>query len=167
MKKTLLFSILIMASCCIWAQPATQTVVASSGNSFTANGVTLEWTLGEVAIETLTGSNATLTQGFHQGNLTITAIEPSLVQGFDISVYPNPVSDILFVKTIAVDQVIAEKMLIRLFDQQGKLLVEQPWQDAMVTEEISLSTFSKSVYYLVVLNTSGAKLKTFIVEKVK
>jgi membrane-bound inhibitor of C-type lysozyme len=49
-----------------------QQVVASSGNSATAGGYTVAWTLGEPVIETLSGSNNILTQGMHQTNLVVT-----------------------------------------------------------------------------------------------
>lgn len=50
------------------AQSISPSVIASSGGSGTVGGVTVDWTVGEVAVTTLDNGTNILTQGFHQGD---------------------------------------------------------------------------------------------------
>ena len=45
-------------------------VISTSGSSFTYENYSVEYTLGELAIDNI-GNDLILTQGFHQGNLAI------------------------------------------------------------------------------------------------
>ena len=46
-------------------------VIASSGETLTNNGVTLDFTIGELAVTTITDNTTILTQGFHQGTILL------------------------------------------------------------------------------------------------
>ncbi|MCB0792095.1 MAG: hemagglutinin protein [Flavobacteriales bacterium] len=50
------------------AQSLSPTVIAAAGGSGTTGGVTLDWTVGEVAVATLDNGTNILTQGFHQAD---------------------------------------------------------------------------------------------------
>lgn len=78
------------------AQKITPQVIASAGDVQKANNISIEWTLGELATETLNANNLKITQGFHQANLTVVSTENPTLEG--ISVYPSPVSSTLTVK---------------------------------------------------------------------
>ena len=65
MKKSLRF-ILIFAIAFFSFHAKAQQVVATSGGYFEGENVTLSWTLGEPVVETFTGNNVVLTQGFQQ-----------------------------------------------------------------------------------------------------
>ena len=86
MKKLLL--ILIALPMIGFGQVTTPSVVSSSGDSYSNGGVIMDYTLGEIVIETYTNSNTILTQGFHQGDLKVT----TAVVNLDIKtrIYPNP-----------------------------------------------------------------------------
>jgi len=61
----------------------------TAGEHFATAGAQLSWTLGEAVIETYTGDKSQLTQGFHQTQLTVVALNES-VTVFPVLVYPNP-----------------------------------------------------------------------------
>jgi len=63
MRKILLITIAIVA---LIFQAKAQQVIASSGGYFEGENVSLNWTVGEPVIETFTGGNLILTQGFQQ-----------------------------------------------------------------------------------------------------
>ncbi|HOZ16071.1 MAG TPA: T9SS type A sorting domain-containing protein [Tenuifilaceae bacterium] len=75
-------------------------VVASAGGYYnsTEAGVSISWTLGEVAYTTLTAGGYMLTQGFQQGNLFTTDVEKPELSGSDMKIYPNPASVEFFIK---------------------------------------------------------------------
>jgi hypothetical protein len=61
-------------------QTLTPEVISSSGGYFDNTNASLSWTLGEPVIETLTETNAILTQGFHQPfGIQITGIDLDLI----------------------------------------------------------------------------------------
>jgi len=67
----------------------------TAGEHFATAGAQLSWTLGEAVIETYApgGGTAQLTQGFHQTQLTVVALNES-VTVFPVLVYPNPTTDL-------------------------------------------------------------------------
>jgi hypothetical protein len=65
MNKILIIACL-MAAGTIQAQSLSPTVIASAGDYSTGNGVSLSWTLGEMATETFSNGGYTLNQGFQQ-----------------------------------------------------------------------------------------------------
>ncbi len=67
-----------------------QEVISNGGDSFSNGTVQMDFTLGELAIETIS-SNVQLTQGFHQGVSSITSINENNLISYEV--YPNPTSD--------------------------------------------------------------------------
>lgn len=53
------------------SQSIERSVVASAGDYFQAAGISLSWTLGEIATETYSNGNTILTQGFQQPDITL------------------------------------------------------------------------------------------------
>ena len=77
----------------------------------------MDYTLGEIVVETHTNSTTILTQGFHQGVLKVN----TSVENIDIKtkVYPNPTTNFLIVeleKNVNAD--------ILVYDINGKLVIK-------------------------------------------
>ncbi len=66
MKKPQLLLIALCFPFFVNAQSVSPQVVASGGDYFEGSSVSLSWTLGEIATETLSNGNIILTQGFQQ-----------------------------------------------------------------------------------------------------
>ena len=49
-----------------FGQITTPSVISSSGDSYSNGGVIMDYTLGEIVVETYANSTTILTQGFHQ-----------------------------------------------------------------------------------------------------
>ena len=82
LKNTLLF-FLLLTSVCVSAQE----VIATQGGSYTSASANIDFTIGEVIINTVTDGTNYLTQGFHQTNgiscnlnVSITSTSPSCGQ---------------------------------------------------------------------------------------
>ena len=80
-----------------FAQSLSPTVIASSGEYFSSGGLTVSWTLGELAVETFDAGSVIITQGFQQPYDIGTSIKE---KGLDWSItpYPNPVTDFLKIR---------------------------------------------------------------------
>jgi len=74
------------------AQSISPQVIATTGGHGTTANAQLSWTVGEVAITTLSGGSNMLTQGFHQPYDITTMIEET-PSGMRLMVYPNPTTD--------------------------------------------------------------------------
>ncbi|MCB0794117.1 MAG: hemagglutinin protein [Flavobacteriales bacterium] len=66
--RTLILAIATSCPAALIAQSLSPTVIASTGGSGTVGGVSVDWTVGEVAVTTLDNGTNRLTQGFHQGD---------------------------------------------------------------------------------------------------
>lgn len=99
------------------AQSVTPEVIASAGEHFDNGTTQLSWTLGEVMIDTYDNGSNILTQGFHQTNLTVTAIDEA-VSDIRLNLYPNPTSEFLNIELGNNEKDIN----IQMYDMSGKLM---------------------------------------------
>jgi hypothetical protein len=157
MKRKVYFFIFIF-SCAVGSLHAQQ-VISSAGASATGTGVQLSWTIGEPVIETFTGTSAILTQGFHQSKLTVTAIDPALFPGLDVTVYPNPVSTQLRYK-ISGERI--QNLSYRMINAEGKIILTK----IVVNPEelINMEIYTSGIYLLKFFREDDP-LKTFKIIK--
>lgn len=92
--KFLFSTFLILCFALSSAQSLTPEVVSTAGSTLSDGTHSLTWTLGEPLTSTLSTTN-TLTQGFQQGAINITAIAVETKNVITINVYPNPAIDIV------------------------------------------------------------------------
>lgn len=136
-----------------------QEVVSSNGDSKSAAGVEVSWTVGEAVTETFISPSNVLTQGFHQTKLTITAIGEVLFPGLEIKVYPNPTPDII---TIHFNDYI-EGARYYLYDLSGKILENKLIHSA--DSEINMDKFASGQYILKLTTESKQPIQTFKIVK--
>ena len=137
-----------------------QEVISSAGNHAEASGIQISWTLGEPFIETLTGTNNILTQGFHQTNLNVTSIDELKFPGLTLKVYPNPTDYIL---TIQFEGRIDVKLQYALFDVNGKILLDKKITEN--PEEINMMRYAAGNYLLSITTIDGAPVQKFKIIK--
>jgi hypothetical protein len=137
-----------------FAQSVEQNVIASAGEHFENGSVQLSWTLGEVMIDTYDNGNNILTQGFHQTELTVTAIEENLAD-IRMSLYPNPTSEYLNIELGNNEKDIN----LQLYDMSGRLIhkdVINAYQNKYVLPMHAVATGK----YLVQMQSEDGKMKT-------
>jgi hypothetical protein len=137
-----------------------QEVVSSQGETYSnVNGI-IDFTVGEVIINT--GSNGTndLTQGFHQTNWNFLGVE-DFAPDYQATIFPNPTQDVLNIKTS-----VFENVTYTLYDAQGKLVM----QNILSAEQtpIQVSQLAPGAYSLELIfensnngPLSSSKRKTF------
>jgi type IX secretion system substrate protein len=138
MKRSFIF-ILIVIPFSVFGQSIEREVIAGAGDYFESISMNISWTLGELAIETFTSDNLTLSQGFQQGDLSVTAIPGPLLE-FQLKVYPNPVVDILIVETKKLD------VFYQLIDASGKVLENGFFSSD--SNELDFTSIPGGVYFL-------------------
>lgn len=129
-----------------------QEVIATQGESYSNASANIDFTIGEVVINTGTDGTNDLTQGFHQTNWNFLGVE-DFAPNYEAIIYPNPTEDVLNIKTSSF-----ENVTYTLYDAQGKLVL----QDILSEEQtpIQVSQLAPGSYSLM-LNSETQKLKTF------
>jgi len=148
MLKNTLFFFLLLTSVCVSAQE----VVATQGDSYTNSNGSIDFTIGEVVINTGTDGSNDLTQGFHQTNWNFVSIEDH-VPSYEAIIFPNPTSEVLNIRTSTF-----ENVTYTLYDARGKLVIQDKLSS--VKTLIQVSQLAPGAYSLI-LNNDTQNLKTF------
>lgn len=129
-----------------------QEVIATQGDSYSNASGTIDFTIGEVVINTVSDGSHDLTQGFHQ---TIWSFADLVDHSpdFDLTVYPNPVSDALIIESSNYQNV-----MYSLFDVQGRKILEGRLDSEAST--INVGHCAPGAYSLS-LTRQGEQLKAF------
>ena len=135
-----------------------QEVISANGGTATADGTQVSWTIGETVVATVGDANNTLTQGFQQSKLTVTAIDEIQVVGVEIKVYPNPTSDFV---TVHFSKEV-EKPIYSLFDLSGRIIEQKNIESTDV--KIDMTSFAGGSYILK-LNSGQQPLQSFKIIK--
>jgi len=154
MKPYLL--ILLIALCATFLQA--QEVVTTAGSYGETSSGSLSWTVGEPVIETITDGTNTLTQGFQQSKLTVTAINDLKFPGIELSVYPNPTNSFLFIEVKTDKQ---RDLLLSLFDLNGKLILQKRMTGNKQT--IKMQNYKSGTYILKVMEAKDSTDAKFCV----
>ena len=136
-----------------------QEVVSTAGSHDVGNAVQISWTVGEPVIETGLNGLHYLTQGMHQGDMTVTAISSIAGLGFEIKAYPNPVVNQL---KLTVNTSNLEGINYALYNETGQLLVEGKVESELTT--IPMEKYSPSSFLLRVRSEEN-ELKLFKIIK--
>jgi hypothetical protein len=154
MKKTafMLFSLFATLSA------SAQEVVSTQGDSYSNASGSIDFTIGEVIINTGTDGANDLTQGFHQTNWNFLGVE-DFAPNYEAIIYPNPTEDVLNIRTSTF-----ENVTYTLYDALGKRVM----QDKLSAERtpIQVSQLAPGSYSLT-LNNERQNLKTFKLIKIQ
>jgi len=153
MKKNILLVLSLLISVCATAQE----VVSTQGDSYSNTSGSIDFTVGEVVINTGTDGSNSITQGFHQSNWSLVGVVDHDLS-YEAIIFPNPTEDILNIRTHAF-----ENVMYSLYDAQGKLII----QNKLSAEQtlIQVSHLAAGSYSLI-LNNKIQKLKTFKLVKI-
>ena len=171
MKKTLLIAVSVFSFISIYSQSISPEVNATSGDYYTGANATLSWTIGEGITETFSGTNSILTQGFQQSQYSITSIEELDDNKYQISVYPNPATDLINISIYPVKSLLfngvqsvdKSSLKVELIDIQGKRLYYQNINSNNIT--LDLKQFPGSIYFLKVYTTGSKLLRSYKITK--
>lgn len=138
-----------------------QEVIGSSSGYYETPAMSVSWTLGETVVETLANDNIILTQGFNQGNLSITDISDNLLADFNMSVYPNPAKDIVNLKTTGGNP---GQLKAEIYDFSGSKVFSS--ETFYGNTQINIERLPASEYILRVFDRQNV-IKSFRIIKIK
>jgi len=160
-KLEIITCVLLSGSLSASAQSISPEVIASAGQHFENGSSQLSWTLGEIAIETYAASGNIITQGFHQTQLTVTTVEETSSPSIDVSVFPNPTSQLLNIR-------VSENhpsLLISLFDMHGKLIMDAKMGSSEKQVQLNVSQLAMANYILRIKDQNGSCHSTHKINK--
>ena len=137
--------------------------MSSAGDISKSAGFILEWTLGEIAVETSSVTDRMYTQGFHQP-LLITKLKAPLqpLTGFTVSVFPNPVPAML---NISIRSTTDSRVNLKMHNVKGILVYTGSTYTKASSVQINMLSLAAGVYILTVTNTSGIIIGTYKIIK--
>lgn len=162
MKLFLFFLLGFVSLTPAFTQDAELHVVSSAGSSYQLNDVVLDWTLGEVVIQTLERPTGMITQGFHQPTYTLVSVSPIPDELGNVVVSPNPFFEEV---SITLSFTKPEKGVIKLFDMTGKELWKKGFEGNSVLEKYNASALSSGPYLLVVSVSDDLFVHTYKILK--
>ncbi len=132
-----------------WSQNMEREVVGSAGGQSTNNEISLQWTLGELIVNTEEEADLILCQGFHQGGegILIKAGEPS--ESFEIKAFPNPTTEAILLTSKQ-----KGTFDLTLFDLAGQALFQQEANFDNGDVRVSLADLPDAIYVLKITNDS-------------
>ena len=135
------------------AQTAAPSVIASEGGTGVGAGIRIDYTLGELAVDGLTGQPASMTEGFQQPYLLIELVpdnpfnpgevSPTEIEAL-VSMAPNPVSASL---TVSLNREMTRPLTLGVRDANGILMYQSPIDPAQGDSQVDMSGFPPGVYY--------------------
>ena len=141
----------------------TQSEVNTSGGDGTGPGGSVAYTIGQVSYTNIKAEDGSISLGVQQPNLflTVGTLETDIT--VSASVYPNPSNTQTTLKLEGQDETIIQKdLMYRLFDLNGKLLMEQKITSNTTT--IPLDHLTGSVFILQVVR-KDIEVKAFKIFK--
>jgi hypothetical protein len=146
MKRYILVFVTILIALSLSGQK--QEVIASAGGYNSAGGISISWTLGETIIPTFQDDpvNPTiiLTHGFQQ-QLIVTTVEENLLELVNVTVYPNPASDIL---NIRFEEPLDGKVDVYVLNQRGSLVLTDFIEATTVEKQINMTEYPAGIYFV-------------------
>jgi len=149
-----------------FAQSIAPQAVTTAGVKFTQANSSLNFTVGELVVKSQTDANGnTLGSGFTNaatGSTTVLSVNTPDKDVLNVSVYPNPTTDLL---TVDVAATTLSQLVLEITDLQGKTLSSS--QYAGISNKIGINTaaYASGTYLLLLKNESGKLLGNYKIIK--
>jgi hypothetical protein len=156
MNKILpLLGLLIYSYTCN-AQSASPNVLNTTGKTVKGKNVQLSWSIGEIAITTLTAAGTIVTEGFLQPDVVSTSAIEEVTLSNAISCFPNPVHNELYIRQSA--DIIGS---VSVYNALGERVYDQKFIDGI----IDMSLYRPGFYFINITNKDGGEVHTFKIVK--
>jgi len=155
-RKLLPLAAFLMYCYAASAQSASPNVFNASGKTVKTKTVQLSWSIGEIAIATLSAGSNIVTEGFLQPEVVSTSAIEEVTIGNGISCFPNPVHSILYIRQ-SVDVI----GFVSVYDAIGNRVYDQKFTDGI----IDMSLFRPGIYFINIRRDDGVEEHTFKIIK--
>lgn len=132
-----------------------QTLVNTTGNTISNNSFVIEYSIGEIAISTLSSTNSDVTQGLLQPSLKVPNPGCGFVNDI-IQYFPNPTQNII--------RIVGRHDWIKsynIYQADGKLVAKADYYN----NQINISRLASGIYFVVLYPGCDGKFKTLKILK--
>jgi hypothetical protein len=143
------------------AQRLSPTVMATAGGQDKNKQLSLEWTLGETVVETVSLPSHIFTQGFHQPMLRVEEL-PGAESPYRVRIAPNPVVAVL---NVSIEAEEATRFQLNLTDMTGRTFYSKATDSGPDAQQVDMKALPAGVYILQVATPQGQPVRTFKVVK--
>lgn len=147
--------LIVCFSSTVCAQTISPSIISPSGNTDQSDEISLEWTIGELAVSTYEMNGLMLTEGFHQPLLSVERlIVPENEPGDDlvIKIAPNPVKYML---SIEIFDSLNRALELQLFDATGRLVENSQVDSFTQNLEFDMGHYVSGFYVLRVIDPAS------------
>lgn len=130
-----------------------QEVISTQGDSYSGAAGSIDYTIGEPVINTVSDGTNDLTQGFHQTTWNFVGLD-DYQPDYSAKVYPNPIESQLQIETANYQGVSYD-----FFDERGRLISSDQLTSELTSIEVEKLT--PGSYNLRLKDSNGNALKIF------
>lgn len=142
------------------AQSVSSSVNSNAGDYKVMPGYSLQYTLGELSVQTYTNAQHTLTEGFQQNTLTISAAD-DISANSGIRVFPNPSISNLFVAS----EKFSPETQVTLFDMKGRVVMVSNKKVENHVIRLDISNLAQGSYIIQINDSFNQKQYNYTVIK--
>ncbi len=155
-KQNCLLAFLIGSSSFCFSQEKDPSIIASAGGSSTTTSYSLDWTMGEYAVETIMLPGNMYTQGFQQPlQIVSMALKPESSITYNVSIAPNPVVSILNFSINSANDV---PVSVIISDMYGRAIIQKSVRSSRENLPINMRGLLSGTYFLTVREGSSSKI---------
>lgn len=121
--------------------------ISSAGGYSDGGSISVSWTLGDAIVPYAVsedGSSLMLTPSL-QPTLFVTALEEIIDSFIDVTIYPNPTSEMV---RVGFSEPIEQEIDLFLFDGQGKLVYRDVIEVGVFEEVVDMQQYSVGLYMM-------------------
>jgi hypothetical protein len=134
-----------------------QNSINTTGGNINSNGINLSYSIGQLKINTIESSSSKLNLDFIQGvQYAFSIYDCSRLASIELSVYPNPSSQMVYIKTI--DE---PNLKLIIYDIAGRLIHERTLESSTT---VDVENYSNGTYIFAFYGFCGL-IKSFKVLK--
>ncbi len=162
-KRPALTIILSFACGIILSQQLSHQVLVPVAGILSGSAMNYSQTVGETAVEVISGSGFILSQGFQQPSIKVRSKEEP--QGDGVNVYPNPAEDFIKVEFFGEE---GRAFQIDVLNIAGTIMITEKLNFQVkhwFVKEITISHLIKGTYLVRVSSHDGYIYRTFIIQK--
>ena len=159
-KKLLLMLFSLGLAAFSHAQEKELMLISPAGGISNTSGLSLEWSLGEFAVQSNHSIQGFYIEGFQQPIFLKDRLNEQ--EEISISVSPNPVKSILTVRTL---QMLESDLRIDLTDLNGKTILSTRMSSSEISKQLDLSPLPATMYMLHLKSENGRTIKNLKIAK--
>lgn len=149
----------------LWSQALQPDLISPAGDSEQLSQMQLDWTLGDLAVRTLTAGDFLLTEGYLQPRLIIERLTPEeAITDYRITVSPNPTLRSVWLEGNSDRQ---DELRIELLQLSGKPIGQWRWSPPYDRQELDLSNLPAATYLIRLFDADNRLVDTWKVVRIR